>query len=241
MTLDAALTLTTSNGAVLFSSTIDNASATPRALTISTGSANVTLTGAVGSGANGALGAIIVNSAGATAFSSTVAAASVTTNVGGTVSLGNNVTTSGAQIYNDAMSLTGNVVLNAPSITTASTIAAGSNNLTLTTDALSLASNITGTGALVIQPKTNSTTVAIGSSATGTLALSDTALTYINDAFSSITIGSATGTAAIGIDYAAASFTFTNPLVLRSNTGNIAAVDTFFTSNATPSTKPGIA
>jgi fibronectin-binding autotransporter adhesin len=229
VTLDAALTLTTTNGAVLFSSTIDNASATPRALTISTGSANVTLTGAVGSGANGALGAIIVNSTGATAFSSTVAAASVTTNAGGTVSLGNNVTTSGAQIYNDAMSLTGNVVLNAPSITTASTIAAGSNNLTMTTDALSLASNITGTGALVIQPKTNSTTVAIGSSATGTLALSDTALTYINDAFSSITIGSATGTAAIGIDYAAASFTFTNPLVLRSNTGNIAAVDTLRT------------
>jgi hypothetical protein len=85
----------------------------------------------------------------------------------------------------------------------------------------------------VIQPKTNSTTVAIGSSATGTLALSDTALTYINDAFSSITIGSATSTVAIGIDYAAASFTFTNPLVLRSNTGNIAAVDTLRTgSNA---------
>jgi hypothetical protein len=54
-------------------------------------------------------------------------------------------------------------------------------------------------------------------------------LTYINDAFSSITIGSTTGTAAIGIDYAAASFTFTNPLVLRSNTGNIAAVDTLRT------------
>jgi hypothetical protein len=96
----------------------------------------------------------------------------------------------------------------------------------MTTDALTLGSNITGTGALVIQPKTNNTSIAIGSSATGTLALSDTALTYINDAFSSITIGSTTGAAAIGIDYAAASFTFTNPLVLRSNTGNIAAVDT---------------
>ncbi|NDH07383.1 hypothetical protein EBX93_15945, partial [bacterium] len=118
-----------------------------------------------------------------------------------------------------------NVVLNAASVTTGSTFAASSNNLTITTDALALGNNVSGTGALVIQPKTDSTTFAIGTAATGTLALTDTELGYLIDGFSSITLGSSAGTAAVNVNYAAASFTFADPLILRSATGNITATD----------------
>jgi hypothetical protein len=84
----------------------------------------------------------------------------------------------------------------------------------------------------VIQPKTDSTTIGIGSSASGTLSLNDTELGYLVDGFSSITLGSTTGTGAIAINYAG-SYAFTDPLTIRSKStsggGAITAADTLST------------
>ncbi|MBU3608933.1 hypothetical protein ICN29_10635, partial [Polynucleobacter sp. AP-Mumm-500A-B3] len=118
--------------------------------------------------------------------------------------------------------------LSASAITTGSTITASANNLTLTTDAISIGGNLTGTGALVIQPKTNGTTIGVGSSITATscggavcaLAIDDTEWSYFPGTFSSITIGSTSGTGAIAVNTA---YTFTDPLTIRSNTGTITA------------------
>src|SRR6185312_9032096 len=57
------------NGAVGFTSTVDNAaSGTPEALTVNAGTGAVTFTGAVGAGANGAIGGLTVNGNGATSL-----------------------------------------------------------------------------------------------------------------------------------------------------------------------------
>jgi hypothetical protein len=124
------------------------------------------------------------------------------------------------------------LTLSASGITTSSTLAASANALTLTTDAIALGGNVSGTAALVIQPKTDSTTIGIGSSASGTLSLNDTELGYLVDGFSSITLGSTTGTGAIAINYAG-SYAFTDPLTIRSKStsggGAITAADTLST------------
>jgi hypothetical protein len=87
--------------------------------------------------------------------------------------------------------------------------------ITLTTDALALGGNVSSTGALVIQPKTASTTIAIGSDATGALKLDDAELAYLQDGFSSITFGSTAGTGTIAVNFATPP-TFADALVIRS-------------------------
>ncbi len=100
---------TTSNGATTFAA-ITNATA--QALTISTGSGAISLTGNVGSAT--ALGAINLNSTGTTTITGTVAAASLTTNTGGTTALNTtSIATSGTQTYNDNVTLGAN-----PSVST---------------------------------------------------------------------------------------------------------------------------
>jgi filamentous hemagglutinin family protein len=98
--LNSGLSLTTTNSDVTVAGTVNSEAGETNALTVNSGSGNVTLTGALGSGV--VLGAVTVNSTGATAFGGTVQAASLTTNAGGTTSLNGNVTTTGAQTYNDA-------------------------------------------------------------------------------------------------------------------------------------------
>ncbi|THD04853.1 beta strand repeat-containing protein, partial [Rhodanobacter lindaniclasticus] len=111
VTLGSNAVLTTTNSAVNFAGTVDNATTTARALTVNAGSGAVTFGGAVGSDpTNGALGALIVNSTGLTSFGN-VAAASLATNAGGSTLLGGNITTSGTQTYNDAVTLGSNAVL----------------------------------------------------------------------------------------------------------------------------------
>jgi hypothetical protein len=132
------------------------------------------------------------------------------------------ITTSGTQLYSGAATLTAATTLSASGITTGSTLAASTFALTLTTDALALGGNFSGSGALVIQPKTATTTIGLGTSASGSLHLSDTELGYLQDGFSSITLGSTTGTGAIAYT-TAADYAFTDPLTIRSNTGTITA------------------
>ena len=95
--------------------------------------ANVRFDGTINS--TGAARALTVNSNAATIFGGAVggssALTSLTTNAGGTTSIGGNITTTGVQTYNDAVTLTGNAVLTGTTPTFASTVAGGGFDLTL--------------------------------------------------------------------------------------------------------------
>ncbi len=124
VTLAAATTLTTTDSAVTFGSTVDGA----QALTVSTGSGAITFTGVVGG--TTALGALTLNSTGVTTFSAAVTAASVTTNAGGSTAInGATITTTGAQTYNDAVTLGAGTTLT----TTDSAVRAASRSTTCST------------------------------------------------------------------------------------------------------------
>jgi len=95
--------------------------------------ANVRFDGTINS--TGGARALTVNTNAATIFGGAVGGASaltsLTTNASGTTSIGGNVTTTGAQTYNDAVTLTGNAILTGTTPTFASTVAGGGNDLTL--------------------------------------------------------------------------------------------------------------
>ncbi len=99
---------TGAGGAVTFAGTIDSSGAT-RSLTINTNGAT-TLSGAIGD---------------------TQVLNSLTLDAGGSTSLGGNVTTTSNQSYNDALTLTANVVLTGATPTLGSTINGGGFDLTL--------------------------------------------------------------------------------------------------------------
>ncbi len=98
--------LNTTNSAIAFNNTINGT----QDLTLNSGTGNLIFNGAIGNSAT--LGNITANSSGITRFGSTVNVASLTTDAGGTTQLNGNVTTSGAQTYNDAVNLTNTVQLN---------------------------------------------------------------------------------------------------------------------------------
>ena len=76
-------------------------------------------------------------------------------------------------------------------------------------------------GALRIQPRTASTTIGIGGGS-GTLNLDDTALSYLADGFSSITIGdAAAGTGAVDINAS----TFTDPVTIVGGSVDVDGLD----------------
>ncbi|ASG25239.1 filamentous hemagglutinin N-terminal domain-containing protein [Nitrospirillum viridazoti] len=123
-TLGADTTLATTNGAVTFGGTLDGA----HALTLTTGTGNVTLTGVVGGTTR--LGDLTVTSGGATTFTSAVKAASVTTNAAGTLAInGGSVDTTGAQTYGEALPLSTDTVLKGTTVTLNGTV---NNNQALT-------------------------------------------------------------------------------------------------------------
>ncbi|MBU3640038.1 hypothetical protein, partial [Polynucleobacter sp. AP-RePozz3-80-G7] len=179
-TLAAAITLNTTassgNGTVSFANTLNSTASQAYGLTITSGSGNITFTGAVGGATNGALGTTTITTTGTT--------------------------------------------------TTSSTFAVGSGkNLTINTDTISLGGNLTGGGILTIDGASTNRVMNIGSSTTsttGTLYLSDTAIGYLNQAFSSIVLGSASGTGNINYN-PTASITFVAPLTIQSSSGNISA------------------
>ncbi len=162
------LTFTTTNNSITFDSSIDR-DASVRNLVASAGSGAITLTGDVGAGINGALGTINLNSTGTTIISGIVSASSLTTNASGTTVLNtSNITTSGNQTYNDAVTLgitAKNLTSNTGSITFASTINGGF-GLTLSGNTgVSLSGIIGGTTALANLDITGNTTT--GSAVTG--------------------------------------------------------------------------
>ncbi len=136
--LGADSTFTATNNNVIFNGTIDQDTSV-RALTINSGFGDISLNAAVGTGVNGALGVIQLNSTGVTTLGDVINAASLTTNNGGsTVISSSTLTTSGAQIYNDAVVLGHNAVLNASSVSFNNTVdrnAVAADNLTVNTGA----------------------------------------------------------------------------------------------------------
>ncbi|HEY4248298.1 MAG TPA: filamentous hemagglutinin N-terminal domain-containing protein [Lacunisphaera sp.] len=90
-------------------------------------SGNITFSSTVG-GAH----ALVVNTAGTTAFNGTVnGLTSVTTDAAGGTTLASSVTTTGAQTYNDAVTLGGNATLSGTALTLGNTLSGSGNDLTL--------------------------------------------------------------------------------------------------------------
>ncbi|MCL4205578.1 MAG: hypothetical protein KJ000_24115 [Pirellulaceae bacterium] len=137
---------TGTDGNVDFNGTVNSSAGDGHGLIVTAGAGNVTFAEAVGAGTGGALGAVLVNSSGVTRFASTVAAAGLTTDAGGSTELNGNVTTTGAQAYNDAVVLDspvsvqttnsavlfGDTVDSAASEANSLTLTAGAGNATFT-------------------------------------------------------------------------------------------------------------
>ena len=141
ITLGGNSVLTTTNNPIVFDSTIDR-DGTARNLTVTAGNAAITFSGNVGAGVNGALGVMAINTTGVATLDGSVAATSLTTNTGGTTAInGGAITTTGNQVFNDAVTLNANTILDAGSgaITFVNTL--NSANATART----LALNTTGT------------------------------------------------------------------------------------------------
>jgi fibronectin-binding autotransporter adhesin len=164
VTLGGNVALATAGSNVSFNSTVDNASTTARNLTVNAGTGTVTFGGAVGGDvANGALGALSVNSTGTTSFNGTVRSASLATNAGGGTTLGDgNVTTSGTQTYGDTVTLGANAILAGTTVGLAAVTGTG-NNLTVTGNAM-LAGPVSGVNVLQVTGTTNLNTASVSTS-----------------------------------------------------------------------------
>ncbi|OCR00767.1 hypothetical protein BCD67_23830 [Oscillatoriales cyanobacterium USR001] len=150
---------TTSSGHVNFNSTLNGTTANNQDLTINVGGGNVTFAGAIGSATP--LGNITVNSTGTTTFNN-VNSVNVTTDAGGTTQLNGNVTTTGFQTYNDAVTIANNPTLTGNGITFNNTL---DGNSDITANA--------GTGNLTFNG-------AIGSTALGNIIANSTGTTTFN-------------------------------------------------------------
>lgn len=140
--------------------------------TITTGGSNLTLTANAGTAAGVAASS---NNARQTGLASIINNGTINAGTTGTVTmtLGDGL---GQQYKQIGSIMTGTVT---------------AKNLTLTGDSISLTNTVSGTGTLVIQPYTLNTTIGLAGGA-GTLNLSGTQLAYLQDGFSSITIGRST-------------------------------------------------
>ncbi|MBI1315113.1 hypothetical protein GC176_27800, partial [bacterium] len=103
---------------------------------------------------------------------------------------------------------------------TSATIGGASDSGFITLNANSIAFSATtivqSTGQLTIQPRTASTNINLGAGATDSgLQLDDTELGFLQDGFSSITIGSASGTGTVNVNAS----TFTDPVTIQSPMG----------------------
>jgi filamentous hemagglutinin family protein len=189
---DTSLSNRGTSGDITLTGSVDGGNA----LTLQSGTGNVTFNGAIGS--TTPLGTVTINSAGATRFDGSVEADSLTTDAGGTTQLSGNVTTRGlgGQRYGDLLTLVGDI--------------------SLTGDKISFLSPVSGTGNITIQPVTPSQAIALGGttdSGPDTLNLLSSDLTALQNGFSAITIGRPDGSGAITVN---GDVTFNDPITLRS-------------------------
>jgi len=129
----------------------------------------------------------------------------ITTTGGGNLTLNAAVATAGGDIN---FAPDGSFTQNA-----GATINSGGGNITITTDNITLGANIScipGSGNITLQPKNAGTSIGIGPSASGSFNLDSTEIGYLQDGFSSITIGRSDGTGAIDIR----TITFNDPVTI---------------------------
>ncbi|OYY69201.1 MAG: hypothetical protein B7Y44_07100, partial [Sphingomonadales bacterium 28-55-16] len=122
VTLGTTTTLTTTNSAITFGTTLDSAATESNALIVAAGNGAVTFTGDVGAKTDGRLGNVSIGSDGITSFLANARALSLETNIGGTTKLGGTVDTTTTQVFNDMVVLTGGVTLTGTDITLAQTV-----------------------------------------------------------------------------------------------------------------------
>jgi hypothetical protein len=149
-------------------------------------------------------------------------------NGGGTVAVNGNIATT-----NDNISFSGPVTLKAPvnftlgdaTIAFGSSLSTGSNPLTLTAGEIDFSGNVSGTGALTLQPATAGQNIVVGGTDNNTSALDLTAseLNLIQNGFSSIAIGRSDSSGNISIPY---NLTFLDPVNIQGEQGRIAVEGT---------------
>jgi filamentous hemagglutinin family protein len=141
------------------------------------------------------------------------------------------ITSNALTALNSAVTFTGGIVtldtldadsntlnVNADSLITQTIANVG--DTTFTVDALDLAGALSGQGAgdaFVLEGKTNSTTIGIGTGATGDLQLADAEVTNIGSGWDSVTLGKSTGTGAMQVNAA----TWADDIILRTDSGII--------------------
>ncbi|MEG4069274.1 filamentous hemagglutinin N-terminal domain-containing protein, partial [Microcoleus sp. Pol11C2] len=153
-------------------------------------------------------------------------------NGGGNVALNGNIATT-----NDNISFSDPVTLKAPvnftlgdaTIAFGSSLSAGSNPLTLTAGEIDFSGNVSGTGALTLQPATAGQNIAVGGTDNNTSALDLTAseLNLIQNGFSSIDLGRSDSSANVSIP---SNLTFLDPVNIQTGTGAL-AIDGTITGN----------
>ena len=138
----------------------------------------------------------------------------------------------------------GSINMTAETINTTGALS-GNGGINLNADSVSLGANLSGTGTLTLVPVTASTTIGLGGGL-GSFNLDDTELAFLQDGFSSITIGDSNAG-----DVTVNTVTFNDPLTLRSggnitdagnsgiditNTGNTVTFDGTLSPGASPGT-----
>ncbi|HRJ49103.1 MAG TPA: hypothetical protein PKU91_01120, partial [Phycisphaerales bacterium] len=190
-------------------------------VTVSNGRGTVTVGGVIetlGGGINlttldGALNvnsAMAVTGAGNIVLNSTGGTTAITSTLttGGAITLGNsgtgaasisgNLTGQTGVTLTNASTLSGNVTLRSTGgpVTVLNTLNTGAGGVTIRGDQVDFgggAGTVTGTGALVIRPESDSVSISIGDAATGTFELDTADIDALGSTFSAITIGAAAG------------------------------------------------
>ncbi len=153
-------------------------------------------------------------------------------NGGGTVAVSGNITTTNDNItFSDPVTLTAPVsfTLGDATIAFGSSLSAGSNPLNLTAGEIDFSGNVSGTGALTLQPATAGQNIAVGGTDNNTSALDLTAseISLIQNGFSSIAIGRSDSSANVSLP---SNLTFLDPVNIQTGTGAI-ALDGTLTGN----------
>lgn len=100
-------------------------------------------------------------------------------------------------------------------------INAGTGDILVTADNVILAANLTGTGALILQPNAAGTDIGVGTGSAGAFQIDSTELSLIQNGFASITIGVAGGSGLIDVR----NFQVSDPLTLLADNGGSIAVN----------------
>ncbi len=134
LTGDIILDASAGNGAIALNNIVDSTSG--ENLTLQAGNGSINFNDAVGN--TQSLGNVTANSSGNTNFNSTIKAATIITDASGTTKINGDITTTGDQIYNDALTLTNSLTLSTSNgnlnfNNTIDGTTAGTENLSITT------------------------------------------------------------------------------------------------------------